>query len=96
MAWLAGIAREEASHARLAWGIVGWCIEEEGPRLLASLLPLVERAPLPAPPREFPPAVEGELAGHGFIAAAKWRQLFSEACAEVTARLRHLAERRAA
>lgn len=92
---LAIIASEEASHAQLAWEIVGWCADAEGPELYASLLPLVERAPAPAAPGELAAGLETELRAHGWIPAGPWRQLFAEARADVAARLRALAERRA-
>jgi len=93
---LAAIAREEASHAQLAWDIVGWCIEVEGAPLCAALMPLVENAPTPAVPRELPPALESELLAHGCISASEWRRLFLLARATVTERLGRLAGRRAA
>jgi len=93
---LAAIAREEASHAQLAWDIVGWCIEVEGAPLCAARMPLVENAPTPAVPRELPPALESELLAHGCISASEWRRLFLLARAPVTERLGRLAGRRAA
>jgi len=93
---LALLAREEMSHAQLAWDIVRWCAEEEGPQLYASLVPMVEEAPLPAAPRALTPALEAELRAHGWIGVAQSRQLFAETRASVATRLRQLAERRAA
>jgi len=93
---LAAIAREEASHAQLAWDIVGWCIEVEGAPLCAALTSLIENTPTPAVPRELAPALESELAAHGCISAAEWRRLFLLARATVTERLGRLAGRRAA
>lgn len=92
---LASIAREEASHAQLAWDIVDWCMEEESPLLGAVLVPLVERAPIPAPPAEFAAALEPELAAHGLLASADWKRLFRETRAEVAARLERLSGQRA-
>jgi len=92
---MASIAREEASHAQLAWDIVDWCLEEESPLLCAVLLPLVERAPVPAPPAEFAAALQPELAAHGVLAASEWKRVFRETRAEVAARLERLSEQRA-
>jgi hypothetical protein len=92
---LASVAREEASHAQLAWDIVDWCLEEESPMLVAVLLPVVQRAPIPAPPADFAAALEPELAPHGVLAAAEWKRLFRETRAEVAARLERLSGQRA-
>jgi hypothetical protein len=92
---LALIAREETSHAALAWNIVRWCAEEEGPQLYASLLPLVEQAGAPAAPRALTRALEAELRAHGWIGGEQWRQLFSAISTDVAARLRQLADGRA-
>jgi hypothetical protein len=91
---LAIIASEEASHAQLAWEIVGWCADAEGPELCASLLPLVESAPVPRAPGDFAAGLEAELRAHGWVPAGAWRQLFAEARAAVAARLRTLGARR--
>jgi hypothetical protein len=91
---LGTIGREEASHALLAWNIVGWCIEEAGQQICTDLLPLVERAPIPSPAGELAAAVEAEVGTHGLIGTSERRRLFCEARVDVAERLRHLAEGR--
>jgi hypothetical protein len=92
---LASIAREEASHAELAWDIVDWCMEEQSPLICSALLPLVGRAPIPAPPAPFAAALEPELTPHGLLAAADWKRLFRETREAVAARLERLGGQRA-
>jgi hypothetical protein len=92
---LAQMARDEASHAQLAWEIVAWCIEEEGPGLGSALMALVERAPMPAPPAGFQASLETELGRHGWLPPSEWRQLFASIRAAVADELRELSDRRA-
>ncbi len=72
---LATIARDEAAHAELAWGVVTWCCEEGGVDLRRRLLTVIHRAALPAPPLDVPPALEAEMGDHGWLAPREWRDV---------------------
>ena len=72
---LATIARDEAAHAELAWGVVAWCCEEGGVDLRRRLLTVIHRAALPAPPLDVPPTLEGEMGDHGWLAPREWRDV---------------------
>ena len=72
---LATIARDEAAHAELAWGVVTWCCDEVGVDLRRRLLTVIHRAALPAPPLDVPPALEAEMGDHGWLAPREWRDV---------------------
>jgi len=72
---LATIARDEATHAELAWDVVAWCCEDGGVDLRRRLLTVIHRAALPAPPLDVPPALEAELGDHGWLAEREWRDV---------------------
>ena len=72
---LATIARDEATHAELAWDVVRWASEEGDVDLRRRQLTVIHRAALPAPPLAVPPSLEAELAAHGWLAPHEWRDV---------------------
>ena len=72
---LATIARDEATHAELAWDVVRWACEEGDVDLRRRLLTVIHRAALPAPPLDVPPSLAAELAAHGWLAPREWRDV---------------------
>jgi hypothetical protein len=92
---LATLGRDETSHAQLAWDIVAWCIDNDGPDLAWSLVALVDRAQVPAA-KAFDAALAVELARHGWLDPDEWRRLFIETRASVLERLQQVAGARLA
>jgi hypothetical protein len=83
------IARDEASHAELAWDVVGWCYESAGTELHDPLRTLAERAP-PAVGPSLPARFERDLEAHGCLGDFAWRQLSEVVRARVLTRLTDL------
>ena len=44
-------------------------------RLRRRLLTVIDRAALPAPPLDVPPALESQMGDHGWLAAREWRDV---------------------
>jgi hypothetical protein len=87
------IARDEASHAELAWRILDWCCAQqqeahEGrPDLRRDLRQLLLRMPAPYLAPHCAPAPEADLRAHGYISAEAWRRHFEETRAAAALRL---------
>jgi hypothetical protein len=84
---LGTIARDERSHAELAWAVVAWCCAEGGPELPRRLRRAMQQARTAPPPLVVPPELEAEVTTQGFLAAAEWRDLFQRTRADVASRL---------
>jgi hypothetical protein len=87
------IARDESSHAELAWRILAWCCEAGGPALRRNLDGLGAAFPVFAGPPGAPGQIEAELAAHGWVAPWLWNELSAETGAKTAARLDALAQR---
>jgi hypothetical protein len=85
-AW-ATIARDEASHAELAWRIVGWCLDQVGPALGAELRKAIHTAPASIAASDVPPSLEREVETHGWLPAGEERDLFQQTRLTVGSRL---------
>jgi hypothetical protein len=87
---LAVIARDESSHAELAWAVVAWCLEQGGVEIGRALRKVVHRAPLSLASNEAPPDMTSELAAHGWVDPGERRDLLRQTEIEVASRLAHL------
>lgn len=84
---LAVIARDEASHAELAWEIARWGCGRADVDLRRRLLALVRDQRAPGPPVDVPAGLSSDLEAHGWPAAAVWQDLFERTRAEVISRV---------
>ena len=84
---LAIIARDEASHAELAWEIARWGCRRADVDLRRRMLGLVRDQRAPSPPVDVPARLSSELEAHGWPAAAVWHDLFERTRAEVISRV---------
>ena len=84
---LATIARDEASHAELAWQIVEWCCVQDGAEIGRDLRKLVHGARLLAEPDAVPARLRGELAAHGWLGSAAWTEIGERTRLTVASRL---------
>jgi hypothetical protein len=85
-AW-ATIARDESSHAALAWDILAWCLEQGEPGLGRQLRKAIHTAPAPVAGRKAGPDLEAALEGHGWLPAAVTQDLFQRTRLAVASRL---------
>ncbi len=90
---LAAIAHDEASHADLAWEVVGWCCEQSGVELHRALRQALRDAPAPAPWWDVPSDLVPELTAHGWPGSDAWPVLAARTRDEVATRLEQLAFR---
>jgi hypothetical protein len=90
---LAIIARDESSHAELAWRILAWCCERGGSALRRNLQGLGAAFPIIRAPREAAAGIEAELTAHGWVAPVRWNELSAETGAKTAARLDALTRR---
>jgi hypothetical protein len=90
---LATIARDEASHAELAWQIVEWCCLEGGPEIARELRKLVHCASLPVAPDADPGHLRGELIAHGWMGSTAWAEIGERTRLTVASRLASLQPR---
>jgi hypothetical protein len=81
------IARQEHSHAELAWAIVTWSCEQGGPEVARHLHKTLLRARFASPPFDVPADLEAEVSAHGLLPAAAWRDLYQHTRAGVAERL---------
>jgi hypothetical protein len=93
-AWTA-IARDESSHAHLAWEIVTWCLDRAEPDLGRRLRKAIHTAPPSIGARRVPPALQGELEAHGWLQPGERQDLFHETRLAVASRLAALIAERA-
>src|SRR5262245_13265827 len=84
---LATIARDEASHAELAWQIVEWCCVHGGAEMGRDLRKLVHGARLPAAPDAVPERLRRELDAHGWLDSAAWNEIGERTRLTVASRL---------
>ena len=95
-AW-AAIARDESSHADLAWEIVSWCLAQGAPALGRELRKAIHTCPAMAATKDVPSHLEPELEAHGWLPPAVLQDLFQQTRLAVASRLAALlAERGAA
>ena len=84
---LAVIARDEASHAALAWDVVLWCCDRDGESVRRRLLAALEKAPTSVSSPRIPPDLAAELADHGWLDRTAWDEALRRTSAEVGFRL---------
>ena len=85
---LAVIARDEASHAALAWDVVQWCCDRGGDPVRRALTAALRRGARLGPRRpRIPAALADALADHGWLGAAVWEDAFHATEAAVIARV---------
>ena len=84
---LAIIARDEASHAELAWEIVRWGCRRGDVDLRRRMVGLVRDQRAPKAPVDVPARRSSELEAHGWPDAAVWHDLFERTRAEVISRV---------
>jgi hypothetical protein len=85
-AW-ARIARDESSHAELAWAIVTWCLDRAEPDLGRKLRKAIHTTPTSIATRSVPPSLERELDGHGWLPGDERQDLFHETRLAIASRL---------
>jgi hypothetical protein len=93
-AW-AAIARDESSHADLAWEVVSWCLEQGAPALGRELRKAIHTSPAMARTRDVASHLEPELEAHGWLPPAELRELFHDTRLAVASRLAALIAQRA-
>ena len=84
---LAIIARDEASHAELAWQIARWGCWRADVDLRRRMLGLIRDQPAPKAPVDVPARLSSELEAHGWPDTAVWHDLFEQTRAEVISRV---------
>ena len=93
-AW-AAIARDESSHADLAWEVVSWCLEQGAPALGRELRKAIHTSPAMARTKDVPSPLEPELEAHGWLPPAELQELFHDTRLAVASRLAALIAQRA-
>jgi len=88
---LAVIARDEASHAALAWDVVHWCCQRGGDPVRRGLTAALEKAPSSIASPSVPDALAAALADHGWLGADVWGDALADTAAVVAARVGVLA-----
>ena len=81
------VARDEASHAELAWDVVRWCCDQGGEAVRRRLLAALEKAPTSVPGPQIPPDLAAELADHGWLGCEAWQEALRRTSASVASRL---------
>src|SRR5450631_4364384 len=89
---LAVIARDEASHAALAWDVVHWCCQRGGDPVRRGLTAALEKVPSSIASPSVPDALAGALADHGWLGADVWGDALADTAAVVAARVGALAD----
>ncbi len=84
---LAVIARDEASHAELAWDVVQWCCERGGEGVRRRLTAALGAAPASMTAPRIPEALADVLADHGWLSQADWDDARRTTAAAVAARV---------
>jgi len=84
------IARDEWSHAELAWQIVAWCCDQDGAAIERGLRKAIHRSRLAAAPESVPEHVQGEVAAHGWLGSAAWNDIAERTQLAVASRLASL------
>ncbi len=88
------IARDEASHAALAWDVVDWCLAQGNGALVAGALRRLRATPLLGAAWRAGAAIEAELERHGWPSANRRRELSERVHADAVARLEVMARER--
>jgi len=84
------IARDESSHAELAWQIVEWCCSEGGAEVGRKLRKAIH-APCPfAAPSALPEHLQSELGAHGWLGTSSWQEVADRTHLAVASRLASL------
>ncbi len=84
---LAIIARDEASHAELAWEIARWGCRRADVDWRRRMLGLIRDQPAPKAPVDVPARLSSEVEAHGWPDTAVWDELFEQTRAEVISRV---------
>ena len=85
-AW-AAIARDESSHAELAWDVLQWCLEHGEPALGRNLRKAIHTSPGMARTKDVPSHLQPELEAHGWLPPAVMQDLFQQTRLAVASRL---------
>lgn len=85
------IARDEASHAALAWDVVHWCWTSGGDLVRWGLPAALRKAPVSVKAPEIAEALAEALADHGWLGADVWADAFRATSEDVAARVAALA-----
>lgn len=93
-AW-AAIARDESSHADLAWDVLQWCLAQGEPTLGRQLRKAIHTSPVLARTKDLPQHVEPELEAHGWLPPTVMQDLFQQTRLAVASRLAALVAQRA-
>ena len=88
---LAVIARDEASHAALAWEVVSWCCDQGGEAVRRRLRTALDKAPTVVRSPQISPHLAAELADHGWLDRTAWEAARRRTSASVAARVAALA-----
>lgn len=94
-AW-AAIARDESSHAELAWEVLQWCLAQGEPALGRQLRKAIHTSPAMVRTNDVPAHLESELEAHGWLPPAVMQDLFQQTRLAVASRLAALIAQRAA
>ena len=81
------IARDEASHAELAWEVVRWCCDRGGEPVRRHLARAIDKAPTSTHAPRVPESLAEALADHGWLGSAAWGDAFRRTFVTLTARL---------
>jgi hypothetical protein len=86
------IARDEASHAELAWDVLAWCVSEGDGSLAGAVHGRVAQLDRELTPRlpDLPGVDDGALARHGILDQAGLGELVGSRILQVQDRARHL------
>jgi hypothetical protein len=72
------IARDESSHAELAWQILAWCLEAGGEETRAAIHAELRRLPRRVEVNALPSEIAAELERHGRLHAAIQELIFNQ------------------
>lgn len=81
------IARDEASHAELAWEVVRWCCDRGGEPVRRHLARAIDKAPTSTRAPRVPESLAEALTDHGWLGSTAWADAFRRTFVAVTARL---------
>jgi hypothetical protein len=85
-AWSA-IARDESSHADLAWDVLQWCLDQGDPALGRRLRKAIHTVPPSVAAPGAPEHLAGELEAHGWLPPTVMQDLFQQTRLAVASRL---------
>jgi hypothetical protein len=90
---LAAIARDETTHAELAWEVVAWCCAQSGVGVHRELRRALRAVAAPTPWWTVEAQLLPELGAHGWPGSEAFEALAAETRAQVSTRLEQLAFR---